>query len=139
MKRVRQLIDKMLTRRGCCGTGVPEWENIEAAIRKAQPTSVGDIYAALDKLAKARGESGAAITLFNNRMGVVEVCRDKYPFHGGDELATIREVTPPPEPTLRENLHTIELSLCEDVTDWADRRAAAREALARVYKQIPKP
>ncbi len=137
MESVRDYINELLA----VGLKQPltaeEETKLRAVIDEAQPPSVDEIYAALDKLAKARGESGAAITLYNNRMGQVEVSTDKAAFRGGDELAAIRSLIPRPEPTPAECLAVIE-HLLDYPPYTGEERQRARDACSRLRKHITK-
>ncbi len=138
MERVREAINLLLRHRFGSHQSISDsaWKPIKAAIDEARPVD-NEICAALEQLAMARGVSAAAITLYSNRMGVVEVSTDRYPFKAGGLFATIREVTPPPEPTPEEALETLE-RCCDGCHSVHSYDEAVRKALTRLRKHVTK-
>ncbi len=139
MDEIRKTIDKMMLPAGQFLSD-DGWAEIEAAIRKAQPTSVGDIYAALRELAKARGEESVSVRIYNHgRVYVYSHRHGETVIGEADSRVTtaIRSLIPKPEPTPEEDLKTVKEYIAgEAECHRGEYWKRATDALARIRKRL---
>lgn len=144
MDEVRNAINKMLL--AMCNQYVSEadWVTIKAAIDKAHPNR-DTISVALHELDKARpADRWHCITLYGDQSGGVytrgteEEGRKKIKHFSRREgiVPAIRDLIPPPEPTLEKDLETIREVVSSAYQSGQSHGTAAMAALDRTRKRL---